>query len=274
MLAAGEGRTAGGQSLRPADSSARAAPLPIQDNSFLIEEAYNQTAGVVQHIFTFDREHGGAPSTFLFTQEWPVRSVRHQLSYSVPLEHAEVSTGTGLGDLRLNYRYQLAGDGEAAVAVAPRLTAVLPTGDYRRGRGAGAVGVEAWLPASIVLSRQLVTHANLGVTLTPNSRASDGVRATTRDWTVGGSVVWLAHPRFNFLLEGLYQRSDEILDSGATDPSGHFTLSPGVRWAYNFASGLQVVPGLAIPLGIGPDRGERRLFLYLSFEHPFTKEAS
>ena len=29
------------------------APPPIQDNSFLIEEAYNQERGVVQHIGTF-----------------------------------------------------------------------------------------------------------------------------------------------------------------------------------------------------------------------------
>ena len=28
---------------------------PIQDNSFLVEEAYNQERGVVQHISTFSR---------------------------------------------------------------------------------------------------------------------------------------------------------------------------------------------------------------------------
>ena len=32
---------------------------PIQDNSFLIEEAYNQERGVVQHINTFQRVHSG-----------------------------------------------------------------------------------------------------------------------------------------------------------------------------------------------------------------------
>jgi len=29
---------------------------PIEDNSFLIEEAYNQEAGVVQHISNLDRK--------------------------------------------------------------------------------------------------------------------------------------------------------------------------------------------------------------------------
>jgi len=28
-------------------------PVPIQDNSFLVEEAYNQGRGIVQHISTF-----------------------------------------------------------------------------------------------------------------------------------------------------------------------------------------------------------------------------
>src|SRR6185369_14103409 len=38
---------------------------PIQDNSFLVEEAYNQEADVVQHILTFTHSrHGDWTSTF------------------------------------------------------------------------------------------------------------------------------------------------------------------------------------------------------------------
>jgi hypothetical protein len=48
-------------------------------------------------------------------------------------------------------------------------------------------------------------------------------------------------------------------------------LSPGIRWAYNFPSGLQIVPGIAVPIGVGVSRGEKAVFLYLSFEHPFTR---
>jgi hypothetical protein len=47
-------------------------------------------------------------------------------------------------------------------------------------------------------------------------------------------------------------------------------ISPGVRGAINFTSGLQIVPGIAIPIGAGPSHGERGVFFYLSFEHPFT----
>ena len=52
----------------------------VQDNSFLIEEAYNQEAGVVQHIFNLRRQ--GHDWSFAFTQEWPVGSQTHQFSYS------------------------------------------------------------------------------------------------------------------------------------------------------------------------------------------------
>jgi len=40
------------------ESPSRESP-PIQDNSFLIEEAYNQEAGVVQHVNTFMRQRNG-----------------------------------------------------------------------------------------------------------------------------------------------------------------------------------------------------------------------
>jgi hypothetical protein len=42
-----------------------------------------------------------------------------------------------------------------------------------------------------------------------------------------------------------------------------------VRAAVNLAGGLQVVPGVSVPIGLGPSRGERAVFFYLSLEHPF-----
>jgi len=44
-----------------------------------------------------------------------------------------------------------------------------------------------------------------------------------------------------------------------------------VRWAYDFPSGLPVVPGVAFPFGVGPSRGQKNVFLYLSFEAPMWK---
>ena len=115
------------------------------DNSFLIEEAYNQEARVVQHINTFSRTEDGA-WLYTFTQEWPVTGIRHQASYTVPVLHGD---GTGLGDIQLNYRLQAAGDADAVFALAPRLTAILPTGSSDRLRGTGGVGAQLALPASL-----------------------------------------------------------------------------------------------------------------------------
>src|SRR3712207_6147923 len=76
---------------------------PIQDNSFLIEEAYNQERGVVQHISVFNRPEEGGGWEYAFTQEWPFFGQRHQLSYTIPLLRVEGVGGgeTGIGDVML-----------------------------------------------------------------------------------------------------------------------------------------------------------------------------
>lgn len=44
---------------------------PIQDNSFLIEEAYNQEDGVVQHISSFQRLTNSHDWVYTQTDECP-----------------------------------------------------------------------------------------------------------------------------------------------------------------------------------------------------------
>ena len=63
----------------------------IQDNSFLIEEAYNQEPGVVQHINTFMYLKKSKSWIYTFTQEWPVPKETHQLSYTIPVAHKRSS---------------------------------------------------------------------------------------------------------------------------------------------------------------------------------------
>lgn len=58
---------------------------------------------------------------------------------------------------------------------------------------------------------------------------------------------------------------------GETSRRRSLFISPGVRWAYNLADDLQVVPGIAVPIGVGPSRRDYGIFLYLSFEHPFGR---
>ena len=71
----------------------------IEDNSFLLEEAYNQEAGVIQHISTFQYDLMRSWN-YSFTQEWPVPNQKHQLSFTIPVRQ---SFSVGIGDILLNY---------------------------------------------------------------------------------------------------------------------------------------------------------------------------
>jgi len=239
--------------IRTAVSPVALTAQDIADNSFLIEEAYNQEAGVVQHISTFSRPHGGGAWNYAFTQEWPLGGITNQLSYTLPMVNPEGGSGAGIGDVALNYRYQLvareSADGATAVHVAPRASLLLPTGSKAEGRGTGDVGVQANLPVSWVVSPALVTHWNAGVTVVSSSA----------DFNLGASAIYRLRRSVNLLVEAVW-----------LDPDGVY-LNPGVRWAHDLAGGLQVVPGVAYTVAIGPEAGPDALFLYLSFEHPFTR---
>jgi len=259
------------------DPAARPAVPPsseqvIQDNSFLIEEAYNQEFGVVQHINTFMRLFNSKDWTYTFTQEWPLPvDARHQFSYTLAITRpgAFSHSGGGIGDALLNYRYQLIGNGDTRFAFSPRFTLMLPVGNPHLGRGVGGVGLQTNLPLSVVLSRHLVTHWNAGATLVPHACNAHGDRAAATGYNLGQSFVWLTLANFNILVETSFSSAQAVIGINRTAWSNSMYLSPGVRWAHNFASGLQIVPGIAIPIGVGPSAGEKGVFLYLSFEHPF-----
>jgi hypothetical protein len=245
-------------------------PTPIQDNAFLVEEAYNQERGVVQHIGTFQR-HGAGEWQSTFTQEWPWNPApRHQLSYTleglgVPLE------GHGPGDLLLNWRYQWLGDARSTLALAPRVTLSLPTGDHRRERGRGGLAAQVNLPLSLVHGRRLVTHWNAGATLTPRARNVLDATAATSDATLSQGIVWLAHERVNLLVETVFDTVQRVVAPGSAEREHSVLVVPGLRWSHDCDNGLQIVPGIGVPIGVGPSRGERGLFLYLSLEHPFSR---
>jgi hypothetical protein len=254
--------------LSPLRTLAAQGAEPIKDNSFLIEEAYNQERGVIQHIGTLARDVRGTGWASSLTDEWPVGSILHQLSVTVPLQHA-ARGATGFGDALINYRYQLRGAERGPLYVSPRLSLVLPTGDERRALGTGALGVQVNLPVSVEIGQHLATHWNAGATWTPNARDAAGDRATTTSLALGQSVVWLVHPRFNALVETLWTRTQSVAAGSTTASEDALVIVPGVRGAINFASGLQIVPGIGVPIGVGPSSEQRALFVYLSFEHGF-----
>jgi hypothetical protein len=252
-----------------AQGQATAPPEPISDNSFLIEEAYNQEPGVVQHISTFTRSRGGS-WLYTFTQEWPVKSMKHQFSYTLTaLTAANNPAVRGLGDISLNYRYQLVANDK--VAIAPRLSLSLPTGDSKKALGVGGVGFQTNLPISVTHSSNFVTHWNAGATFIPGAKNSDSEKAFVRGFNLGQSSIWLARPRFNVLVETVWNSFQTVVHQRQTETVYSLLVNPGVRWAYNFKSGLQIVPGVSVPIGVGPSRGQRGVLFYLSFEHPFRK---
>jgi hypothetical protein len=238
----------------------------IRDNSFLLEEAYNQEKGVVQHIQAFQYMNGGSWA-YSFTQEWPAPKETHQLSYTIPVSRVKgEGAETGFGDVSLNYRWQAVL--KDPVAFAPRFSLILPSGSHEKGLGNGATGYQANLPLSIELSEKWVSHLNLGTTFVARAKGSDGAEADTHGFNYGASMIYLLSENFNLLLEAVGTSGESVEENGATRREHAFFINPGMRFAMNLSSGLQIVPGISVPIGVGPSGGEYGAFLYLSLEHP------
>lgn len=258
------------------------SPMPkttasaIQDNSFLVEEAYNQERGVVQHIFngigSVTRLTGQDEKdwAFSFTQEWPIGNQTHQFSYTIPI--SLISTADeyvhGFTDIALNYRYQALYESESMPAFAPRLSVLVPTGDNDEGLGYGVVGYQVNLPLSKIVADRWTVHGNAGGTYYPGVAGDD-----PRSVNLGASVVYAVSEDFNLMLEAVGNWQGEPNGSGGSDHSATVLLSPGFRTAINF-SNAQMVLGLAVPVGLTSDSPDYGVFLYFSFEHPFLEGVS
>ena len=249
----------------------------IMDNSFLVEEAYNQEAGVVQHIFNgiygLNRAPGADDRTFdfVFTQEWPVFSQKHQFSYAVPYSYAKIGgqSEDGLGDILLNYRYQAYFNEETLTAFAPRFSLVLPTGSATRGLGEDTLGYQLNLPVSSAIGNRWFVHGNAGLTHLPNA-ASAGERDLLH-YHLGASAIYAPTRDLHFLLEWIGVWNHGPAASGNLEREFESVISPGVRRAINCANGTQVVLGLAVPVGLTAPTPDVGVFLYLSIEHGFLK---
>jgi hypothetical protein len=245
-------------------------PAHIADNSFLVEEAYNQEYGVVQHIQSFTKFWDSGAYTYSFTQEWPFNPApRHQFSYTIMGLNGGFGEGFGFGDIALNYRYQLAQTDVAAFA--PRFSVLLPTGDSRIRRGAGGTGVQFNLPLSIKHNRKLATHWNIGGTLIPAAKNEIGDTAALHGYHAAQSFIYFVRPTFNLMLETVFNSSESVVSSRQTQRENTTFISPGVRWAWNLNNGVQIVPGIGVPIGVGRASGEAGVIFYLSIEHPFKK---
>lgn len=240
----------------------------IQDNSFLMEEAYNQEPGVVQHISNglfFSQPQKNL--FFSFTQEWPLGGQSHQLSFTLPYSFQNSNSSRGIGDILVNYRYQLVSN--ETWAVAPRLSFILPTGNVNDGFGNGVVGLQAAVPVSKQLTDQFVAHVNVGLTLLPNVAAQGtAAKRTILSEYAGASIVWLGGTNVNVLLESIVSHNGMLNANGELEHELEAIVNPGLRFAINLG-GLQIVPGIAVPIDFQKQQTRVGIFLYLSFEHPF-----
>ncbi len=228
---------------QPAAASASSRKWEIVDNSFLVEEAFNQEPGIVQNILTWTRgRHGTWDGSF--TQEWPVPGMRHQLSYSIPF--ASTGEASGINDVLLNYRLQLREESADGPAISPRFSLILPSGREADGLGTGTTGLDLNLPVSKQFG-DLYVHANAGYTWLPD------VQRTVR---LAGSGIWRVMPMLNLLFEAVSE-VDEAL-----------TLSPGFRRGWNFGD-YQLVIGAAVPFTHAGGQWTAALLTYFSYELPF-----
>lgn len=234
----------------------------IEDNSFLIEEAYNQETGVIQHISAFQWLQNKT-WIYTFTEEWPLKGQKHQFSFTLPF----LNPGSaGLGDIALNYRYQAVL--RERVAFSPRISLLLPSGSVVKATGNGVPGYQFDLPLSFIISRKLVTHYNLGSTFIFSAKDPHGLRSDIININYGASIIYLLMENMNFMLEIAGNTIRTRPENSRVLTESLLYINPGCRVAFNFKSGLQIVPGVAFPVGLKGVKGNNGIFLYLSFEHP------
>lgn len=250
---------------RQAPVHAQSQPFEVLDNSFLVEEAFNQDPGVVQSILGVNIGEGGDWEA-TFTQEWPFVTQRHQLSYTIP--YAAVDGHAGVGDLWIHYRWQAALESTGRPAFSPRVSLALHTGDASSGLGSGGPGWQVNLPFSKQLGDAYV-HWNAGFTHTPAAQG-DAAEHNLFAPHAALSGVWRVRPMVNLMLESVAEW-EESIDAGGTRRETALTLSPGVRAGWNRGA-AQMVVGVAMPVTRAGRTSTLGVFGYLSYEGPFRRQ--
>ncbi len=254
------------------------APL-IEDNSFFVEEAFNQGAGVIQFISTCYVENTTAQNIgYSFTQEIPLKGETHQFSYTINYfsSQFEQNTSHGLGDILLNYRYELWGKDNWAL-ITPRLSLIVPTGDFRKDFGQGAWGGQFNLPVTKMLSNKFVFHYNAGFTFLKDAKFSfsdagsqtiNG-QAHLKYFNVGSSLIWMAADKLNFMVEYVSNFNEAFDNTGEIASSHQMIINPGFRYAFDMGK-CQIVPGFSLPIAVENQAKQAGAFIYLSIEPDYN----
>lgn len=249
----------------------------IEDNSMLIEEAFNQETAIIQHISNFVVDKGDL--VYSFTQEIPLPNERNQLSITFLYNRFKAqplgqTTNGGFGDLLINFRPMLMSKADWALLI-PRFTLIAPTGNAKGGFGSGAWGAQFNLAMTKRLNSRITSHWNVGFTqlfkedyFSPNNNGEPELlkEANHTSYNAGASIIYILSDSFNFMCEyisGLNRGFDETGNSIVTHDA---TINPGFRVAFNSGK-TQIVPGLGVPTNFSDGKHvSTGLFLYLSIE--------
>jgi hypothetical protein len=253
----------------------------IEDNSMLIEEAFNQESGVIQHISNFIIDDGNM--TYAYTQEIPLADVKHQLSFGFSYSTLKKPESTffnnnyltnGLGDILVNYRPMLMGKNDWALVI-PRFTLIAPTGNARYGLGSGAWGGQFNLAVTKRLNSKITMHYNAGYTMMKKADyynyQDDGTPILTYEKdlahkNIGASAIWLVRPKFNLMVEYTSVFGQAINGDGALDNDNSTIINPGLRFAVDIGK-VQIVPGAGVPVTFSNGNFvSTGAFFYLSIE--------
>ncbi len=248
----------------------------IKDNSFFIEEAYNQGSGEVQHLFTTEinwmkvDEETEQETGFSFSQEWPLFGHAVQGAYGISTDEDVKSFEVGV-----ELRWQWIENEKWAVAPTVEGEAENLGDGNNNERYAFGVG----LPVSYIANEKWNLHGNLGVGYSPDPSSKiytdpcgncPVVYEDATTFGYGASAIYALRNNFNMMLETFFET--EIVSNRFKDASKPTTLgvlSPGFRYAVNFPGDKQWVMGVGVPIGLTDDSSDYGVFLYMSFEHLF-----
>lgn len=244
-------------------TAALSSQAQIADNSFLVEEAYNQEPGVVQFINVYQKPDDGSDWTYTFINEIPIGDEKHQFSYEIPYSNIDAADEQGVEDIKFNYRHEFVRTDK--YVTTGRVSLQTGTGDYKKGFGKSAMGYEASLITSVSITDKWVQHWNLGAGITPDAKNTAGDKANNGKYFWAVSNVYLFSENLNFMLE--FAGSEEQETTGAKQAvwGSSTVMSPSIRYAVNVGD-WQFVPGIAYPIGVTTNPGDNELLVYLSIE--------
>ncbi len=247
------------------------AMAAIEDNSFLLEEAFNQEWGIVQFIQKYQTSENAQGYEYVFENEIPITDKTHQFSYALTFARQDEEGHGALNDAVLNYRWQALN--KEGVLVTERFGLVLPTGRVDNNAGNGVYGFEFMKSASIQLSDDFINHWNFGFSVLPHAKTADiDKRRTLTGFTAGTSLIYLWKDNFNFMLETLLESGQSTNPDGSKSADTALTINPGFRFAVDMDwKETQIVPGISFPTELLNGPTEHGVLVYLSIEPNFLK---